>query len=469
MDPPDAAPLTVAHRVRTGRRGRPRVEIDPQFLSAALDLRGPIGIAPEIGVSARTVRRAALRAGLVQPGAPVFQSRTNEQGQVEVVHTSTAPPVSVISDADLDQLVASTLEVFPQFGRRMIRGHLKSQGYRIPRDRITASYLRVHGAPAIFGDRQISRKKYRVPGPMSLAHLDGQHGLIRYKIVIHCIIDGYSRFILGIRVHNNNRGASVLRLLLDVITLHGCPSRMRGDHGVENIEVAVYMEEVKGPGRGSFIWGRSVHNTRIERLWYDVTHGFGKKWKVFFLDLETNHGLNPTRPGHIWLLHHLFLASINRDAQDWAEAWNSHQLTVRRQRERSPRDLFMFGMLREGPRGISSFLAVEEEEEEIEDINEYGIDSEANEEPELIAHLLENNPDERTNNTDPFASSSTPANLSEVLCEPPGCPFTPIQLQLLDEHLNSSVDLFSRNMNVRRLVWIEALQIAQGIQAGNLR
>ncbi|KAK6996324.1 hypothetical protein R3P38DRAFT_3628974 [Favolaschia claudopus] len=62
MDPPDAAPLTVVPR---------------------------------------TVRCAALRAGLVQPGAPVFQSWTNDQGQVEVVHTSTAPPVSVISDADL--------------------------------------------------------------------------------------------------------------------------------------------------------------------------------------------------------------------------------------------------------------------------------------------------------------------------------------------------------------------------------
>ncbi|KAK6984673.1 hypothetical protein R3P38DRAFT_3332768 [Favolaschia claudopus] len=466
-DPPDAAPLTVVHRVRTGRRGRPRVEIDPQFLSAALDLRGPTGIAPEIGVSARTVRRAALRAGLVQPGAPVFQSRTNSNGELEVVHTSTAPPVSVVSNEELDRLLSETLEVFPQFGRRMIRGHLKSQGYRIPRDRITASYLRVHGAPAIFGDRQISRKKYRVPGPMSLAHLDGQHGLIRYKIVIHCIIDGYSRFVLGIRVHNNNRGASVLRLLLDVIALHGCPSRMRGDHGVENIEVAAYMERVKGSGRGSFIWGRSVHNTRIERLWYNVTHGFGKKWKVFFLDLETNHGLNPTRPGHIWLLHHLFLASINRDALDRCEAWNSHQLTVRRQRERSPRDLFTFRMLREGPRGISSFLAAEDEE--IEDINEYGIDWEANAEPELMAHLFENNPDERTNNTDPFASSSTPANLSEVLCEPPGCPFTPRQLQLLDLRLDASVDLFSRNMNVRRLVWVRALQIAQEIQQGSVQ
>ncbi|KAK6972259.1 hypothetical protein R3P38DRAFT_621703 [Favolaschia claudopus] len=39
--------------------------------------------------------------GLSVTGAPVFQSWTNDQGQVEVVHTSTAPPVSVISDADL--------------------------------------------------------------------------------------------------------------------------------------------------------------------------------------------------------------------------------------------------------------------------------------------------------------------------------------------------------------------------------
>jgi hypothetical protein len=64
------------------------------------------------------------------------------------------------------------------------------------------------------------------------------------------------RFVLGIRVHDNNRGASVLQLLLDIIATHGCPSRMRGDHGVENIEVAIYLEEVNGSGRGSFIWGR---------------------------------------------------------------------------------------------------------------------------------------------------------------------------------------------------------------------
>ncbi|KAJ7488564.1 hypothetical protein B0H11DRAFT_2406659, partial [Mycena galericulata] len=247
MDPPDAAPLVVARRVRTGRRGRPRVEIDSQFLSAALELRGPTGIAPEIGVCSRTIRRAALRAGLVQPGAPVFQNHVNPDGGVDRVHTSTGPPVSAISDTELDQLLASTLEIFPQFGRRMIRGHLKSQGYRIPRERITLSYLR----------------------------------LIRYKMVIHCIIDGYSRFVLGIRVHDNNRGASVLQLFMDAITNHGCPSRMR----VNDCPYCFVINWISSI--------RSVHNTRIERLWYDVTHGFGKKWKVFFLDLETNHGLNP--------------------------------------------------------------------------------------------------------------------------------------------------------------------------------
>lgn len=62
---------------------------------------------------------------------------------------------------------------------------------------------------------------------------------------------------------------------------------------------------------------RSVHNTRIERLWYDVTHGFGEKWKKFFYLLESHHGLNPLAPAHIWLLHHLFLAAINEDAQEW--------------------------------------------------------------------------------------------------------------------------------------------------------
>jgi hypothetical protein len=81
-------------------------------------------------------------------------------------------------------------------------------------------------------------------------------GLIRWKIVIHGFIDGHSRLIVGLRANNNNRASTVLDLFLDAIPVHGRPSRVRGDHGTENVRVARWMEENRGQGRGSYIWGR---------------------------------------------------------------------------------------------------------------------------------------------------------------------------------------------------------------------
>ncbi|KAJ6632501.1 hypothetical protein B0H10DRAFT_1740124, partial [Mycena sp. CBHHK59/15] len=93
---------------------------------------------------------------------------------------------------------------------------------------------------------------------------------------------------------------------------------------------------------------RSVHNTRIEQLWYDVTHGFGQKWKKFFMDLEVHDGLNTRLPAYIWLIHHLFLDAINCDAQEWSAAWNSHHLQIRGERSRSPHDMFLFSRIGRG-------------------------------------------------------------------------------------------------------------------------
>ena len=59
-------------------------------------------------------------------------------------------------------------------------------------------------------------------------------------------------------IHNNNRSDTVLALFEDAIQKYGCPSRVRGDHGTENMGVARRMEELRGTNRGSYIWGRYV-------------------------------------------------------------------------------------------------------------------------------------------------------------------------------------------------------------------
>ncbi|KZT02876.1 uncharacterized protein LAESUDRAFT_738542 [Laetiporus sulphureus 93-53] len=186
------------------------------------------------------------------------------------------------------------------------------------------------------------------------------------------------------------------------------------------------MEQHRGSGQGSYIWG-----------WC--------KWKTLFLDLEAHCGLNPTIAAHVWLLHHLFLAAINHDAQDWASAWNSHHLQIHSERERSPRDMFFFSMVQDGPRGLRAIT--DAIQESIHDIAAYGIDWEVADDPVLMNHLLQNNPQDWAEQN-PFTVN--PSTLSDVTCEPPDCPLTTVEIEALDTYLASVVDLC-------RVVWQQAL------------
>ncbi|KAJ7763756.1 hypothetical protein B0H16DRAFT_1661738 [Mycena metata] len=197
------------------------------------------------------------------------------------------------------------------------------------------------------------------------------------------------------------------------------------------------MEEVRGTGRGSYIWGRSVHNIRIERLWVDFARGVGNKWIDFFYELELYYGLSHDNAAHIWLIHHLFLDAINQDVQDWAEAWNSHKLTRGNGRRRSPRDMFTFGLLEQGPRGLDTIL-YQEEEAAFAHIEEFGIDWAAQADPDLLEHHSQNN---------------------DVIVDPPEGPLSAALITQLDATLVGCVDINSRDMGVRKLVWQEALSI----------
>ena len=115
-DPPQVTRPPVIQAVHTGRPGRPRYEIDPEWLEFALDLRSTTGVAQALGVSARTVHRNALDLHLATPGAPPFQTVVFSAGKLQYVHTTTTPPVSTFSDEQLDIAVMAILTVFPDIG-----------------------------------------------------------------------------------------------------------------------------------------------------------------------------------------------------------------------------------------------------------------------------------------------------------------------------------------------------------------
>lgn len=75
------------------------------------------------------------------------------------------------------------------------------------------------------------------------------------------------------------------------------------------------------------IFFSSTHNTRIERLWVEVGSHFARKWRAFFLRLERLHGLDRKNPRHLWLLHRLFLESINHDCKVFQDEWNAHPIS----------------------------------------------------------------------------------------------------------------------------------------------
>ena len=247
-------------------------------------------------------------------------------------------PKSKISDEILRGILVDFLAGQPARGYGSAEGHLLAMGLYVPRARIRDAVRNIN--PQAVRERlarPIPRREYDIVVYNYLWHIDGNHKLITWGIVIHGIIDGATRLNVSLVASNNNRADTVYQNFAEATSEFGVPWRMRGDDGGENNRVAEYMD-AQGPLRSlghldGFIRGPSVHNTRIESHWNQMRPRCIQRWINLFKSMSSTalpqaNRLKGKDDDHKFVLQHLFLPLINHDLAEFRAFWNSHKLST---------------------------------------------------------------------------------------------------------------------------------------------
>lgn len=257
---------------------------------------------------------------------------------------------SRIDDNGLDQVLCEIIKDFPFSGEGILAQILKQKGIRVQRQRLRDSLHRIDNSGVRERKKgRLRRRVYNVQGPNHLWHVDTNHKLIRWHLIIAGGIDGFSRMIMFLKCIDNNKADTLLHCFLSGVDKYGIPERVRTDKGMENVAIADFMLAQKGTGRGSIIAGKSVHNQRVERLWRDVYTGVMSFYYTLFFFMEDEGILDPLNETHVAALHFTFMPQVNEKLQIWSEAWAGHRMRSVRS---SPRTLWMSGQF-ENPVGIS--------------------------------------------------------------------------------------------------------------------
>ena len=92
------------------------------------------------------------------------------------------------------------------------------------------------------------------------------------------------------------------------------------------MDVVKYKLSNSGPGRGSALVGKSMHNQQMECLWWDVFKAVLKNFHELFSLMEDLNILDSLAENDLWCLHYAFLHHINHCLDEWSASWLRHPM-----------------------------------------------------------------------------------------------------------------------------------------------
>ncbi|KAF8164949.1 hypothetical protein B0H34DRAFT_670912 [Crassisporium funariophilum] len=206
---------------------------------------------------------------------------------------------------------------------------------------------------------------------LGLESVELNGAFVTYQVPTHCGIMMVNTVSLDGRLSSMVLLTASRAWAPNAIDEHGLPSRICGNHGTENILVCAFMEAARGLIGGP-----------------------------------------------------IFLAGpINQDVMEWAQAWNDHTIAQHLECGTSPRNMFFFGMLTHGVCGDYP----QECDEQVNDIDAYGIDWDDFDQPKILNHHNIANPIPSGIDPNPFLTQ-IPMHLNHVEVKEPTAPITQDQL-----------------------------------------
>ena len=166
-----------------------------------------------------------------------------------------------ITEGELDEVVEEITREYPSCGEGLLKQILADRGIKVQRMGLRDSIHRVdHEGVENRKRGRLCRRTYNVQGPNHLWHIDTNHKLVRWHLVVIGVIDGFSRLPVMLSCMDNNQAETILKCFLDAVDEFDPPSRIRSDKGMENVDIAEYMISRRGVNRRSAIVGKSTQS-----------------------------------------------------------------------------------------------------------------------------------------------------------------------------------------------------------------